>query len=652
MEGQARLDASGADEGRYRMLIDAITDYAIYMLDLQGIVSSWNPGARRFKGYEESEIIGQHFSRFYTEADRKSGLPQRALDAAIREGKFESEGWRVRKDGTRFWAYVVIDLIRDSSGNPVGFAKITRDLTERREAEAALRNSQEQFRLLVDGVTDYAIYLLNRDGTVASWNSGAQRIKGYKQDEIVGRHFSQFYTEEDRSAGLPRRALDIAERDGRFEKEGWRVRKDGTTFWANVVIDAIRHADGSLIGFAKITRDISERKETERALEEARQALIQSQKMEALGRLTGGVAHDFNNLLMAIQGSLELLQRNLPKSDQKVQQLLDNALQGAQRGAALTQRMLAFARRQELKPVAVNVPDLLSGMTELLQRSLGPSVQIETQFPAALPPALADANQLELAILNLAVNARDAMPKGGAIVVGTQERSISDGPGLTPRRYLCITIADTGTGMDEKTLAHAIEPFFTTKGVGKGTGLGLPMVHGMAEQSGGRLVLKSELGVGTTAELWLPVAHPEAVPLNTSRPNPVSARSDRKLVILTVDDDPLVGLSTSSFLEELGHKVHSASSGTRALEILQREADIELLITDQAMPNMTGADLIRSIRAKRPDFPAIIATGYAELPQGEAEGIPKLAKPFRQQDLAAIIDEAMALAANRLQSAG
>lgn len=647
MEGQARFEASGSDTGRYRMLVDAITDYAIYMLDLQGIVSSWNPGARRFKGYEEAEIIGQHFSRFYTEDDRKSGLPQRALDTAIRNGKFESEGWRVRKDGTQFWAYVVIDLIRDPSGKPIGFAKITRDLTERKLAETELRNSQEQFRLLVDGVTDYAIYLLNRDGTVASWNSGAQRIKGYNQEEIIGQHFSRFYTDEDRNTGLPGRALEIAERDGRYEKEGWRVRKDGTTFWANVVIDAIRHADGSLLGFAKITRDITERKDAERALEETRQALFQSQKMEALGRLTGGVAHDFNNLLMVIQGSLELLQRNLPSNDKRVQQLLNNALQGAQRGAALTQRMLAFARRQELKPVAVNIPDLLSGMTELLQRSLGPSVRIETQFPAMLPPAMVDTNQLELAILNLAVNARDAIPKGGAILVGAQERVASGEPGSTPQRYLCVTITDTGTGMDEKTLAHAMEPFFTTKGVGKGTGLGLPMVHGMAEQSGGKLVLKSELGVGTTAELWLPVAHTEAISIPPSRASAASAHSDRKLVILTVDDDPLVGLSTSSFLEELGHKVHTASSGTRALEILQQESDIELLITDQAMPNMTGADLIKNIHAERPDFPAIIATGYAELPRGEAEGIPKLAKPFRQQDLAAIIDEAMALAAVR-----
>ena len=228
------------------MLVEAVTDYAIYMLDPTGIVTSWNPGARRFKGYQESEILGEHFSRFYTEEDRNSGLPQRALETAAREGKFENEGWRVRKDGSRFWAYVIIDPIRDIDGKLVGFAKVTRDLTERREAEAELRKSQEQFRLLVQGVTDYAIYLLSPEGKVASWNAGAERIKGYKPDEIIGEHFSRFYTEEDRKAGLPAIALETARREGRFEKEGLRVRKNGTKFHANVVIDAIHDSDGAL----------------------------------------------------------------------------------------------------------------------------------------------------------------------------------------------------------------------------------------------------------------------------------------------------------------------------------------------------------------------------------------------------------------------
>jgi len=640
VEHTERLEASKSNEGRFRMLIDAVTDYAIYMLDPDGTITSWNPGARRFKGYEESEIIGENFSRFYTEEDRKARLPQRALEIAERDGKFENEGWRVRKDGTVFWAYVVIDPIRDGSGKLVGFAKITRDLTERRQAEAALRESQEQFRLLVQGVTDYAIFMLSPEGCVSSWNAGAQRIKGYAPDEIIGQHFSRFYSKEDQEAGLPRRALETATRDGRFEKEGWRIRKDGTQFFAHVIIDAIYNPDGSLFGFAKITRDITERMNAARALEEAREALLQSQKMEAIGHLTGGIAHDFNNLLMAIQGSLELLQRRLRPSDPKISQLIDNALQGAHRGAALTQRMLAFARRQELQLAPLDVREVVQRMTGLLQSSLGPSVRIDTHFAPELPKVNADANQLELAFLNLAINGRDAMPKGGTITIGATEQA--NVPGLNAGKYLCISVTDTGTGMDEDTLSRAMEPFFTTKGVGKGTGLGLPMVHGMAEQSGGKLALKSKLGRGTSAELYLPVA-PDA----TSRPaqkitgTHVLSPIDRKLAILTVDDDPLVALNTSALLEELGHTVYSAPSALQALDILHRGNKIDLMITDQLMPDMTGSELASRIRAENAHLPIILATGYAELAPGEGEGLPRLTKPFSQRELAEAIARAV-----------
>jgi PAS domain S-box-containing protein len=259
------LKASFNDDSRYRLLVNSVTDYAIYMLDADGIVASWNPGAQRFKGYESAEILGQHFSRFYTEEDRATGLPERALKTAATEGRFEHEGWRVRKDGTRFWAHVIIDPIRDPSGELLGYAKVTRDLSERKIAEEALRRSEERFKLLVQGVTDYAIYMLDPDGRVTNWNVGAERIKGYLADEIVGEHFFRFYTEEDRAAGMPKKVLETAAREGRFEKEGWRVRKDGSHFWANVVIDAIRDEQGNLIGFAKVTRDMSQKKEAERA---------------------------------------------------------------------------------------------------------------------------------------------------------------------------------------------------------------------------------------------------------------------------------------------------------------------------------------------------------------------------------------------------
>ena len=625
------------DESRYRLMVDAITDYAIYMLDPDGIVTSWNAGARRFKGYEADEIIGQHFSRFYTDADRLADKPAAALETAAREGRFEGEGWRVRKDGSRFWANVVIDPIRAPSGDLLGFAKITRDLTERKLAEETLRSSEQQFRLLVQGVSDYAIYMLDATGHVSNWNAGAERIKGYRPEEIIGHHFSRFYTDEDRAAGMPQRALETAEREGRFEKEALRVRKDGTTFWANVVIDPIRDATGRVIGFAKITRDVTERKATQRALEEAREQLFQAQKLEAIGQLTGGIAHDFNNLLMVVLGSLQLMRKRLP-ADSALLPLLDNAMQGAQRGASLTKRMLAFARRQDLDPQPTDVAALVAGMNDLLQRSLGTTFTIDTRFPERLSLALTDANQLEAALLNLTVNARDAMPQGGAITITGHEEVVTAGGPLRPGRYVVIAVADNGEGMDAETLARAADPFFTTKGIGKGTGLGLSMVQGLAEQSGGRLLLNSRIGQGTTAEMWFPVAERGAAAAEReAAPEPVADR--RHLSVLAVDDDPLVLNNTAALLTDLGHTVLTAESAAEALDIL-RDKRVDLVPTDHAMPKMTGAQLAAMVNARWPTMPIILATGFAELPPGTGAGLPRLAKPFTQEELARAIAEA------------
>ncbi|NKK97627.1 PAS domain S-box protein [Rhizobium leguminosarum bv. viciae] len=637
MEALNRHDTSLDEEGRFRLLVDAITDYAIYMLSPEGIVTSWNTGAQRFKGYRPSEILGQHFSRFYLEEDRAAGIPERALATAVEHGRFEGEGWRQRKDGSRFWAHVIIDPIRRPSGELIGYAKITRDLTERRAAENAIRQSEEQFRRLVQGVSDYAIYMLDPNGNVSSWNFGAERIKGYRPQEIIGRHFSTFYTPEDREAGLPETALGIARAEGRFEREGWRVRKDGTRFWASIVIDAIRDDEGDVLGFAKITRDITEKMETQRALEQAREELFQSQKMEAIGQLTGGIAHDFNNLLMAVLGSLEILKKRMPQ-DLSLTSLVDNAMQGAQRGAALTQRMLAFSRRQELHMEPIDVSGLVRGMMDMLSRSLGPLTVIETFFPVRLPTILTDPNQLEMAILNLVVNARDAMPSGGRIVLRASEESLPSGKTpLPPGRYVRIAVIDEGEGMDAKTLEQAITPFFTTKGVGKGTGLGLSMVQGLASQSGGRLMMKSSLGEGTTAELWFPVASVEqATEAATDRPQQ-EENAPRRLRIVAVDDDGLVLMNTTLMLEDLGHTVFEAMAGTEALDILRKQ-QVDLVICDHAMPRMTGAQLAQAIRSEWPDIPIILATGYAEIPQGaDIVDLPRLGKPFSQAQLAEAI---------------
>ncbi|MEZ2126688.1 MULTISPECIES: PAS domain S-box protein [unclassified Sinorhizobium] len=643
MNAAEQYEISDADEGRIRLLLDAIIDYAIYMLSPEGIITSWNAGAQRAKGYRQGEILGQHFSRFYPEEDRRAGKPAQALMTAATEGRFEGEGWRIRKDGSRYWAHVIIDPIRDHSGRLIGFAKITRDLTERKRAEAELARSEQQFRLLVQGVTDYAIYMLDPQGCVSSWNAGAQRIKGYRPEEIIGEHFSRFYTEEDRAAGEPQHGLRIAAREGRCEKEGWRVRKDGTRFWASIVIDAIRNDLGEIVGFAKVTRDITEKLEAQHKLDQAREELFQSQKMEAIGRLTGGIAHDFNNLLMAVLGSLEIVRKRLPY-DPAITPLIENAIQGAQRGSALTQRMLTFSRRQDLHLEPVNVAKLVRGMSELLRRSLGPSTLLETNLPSDISAIMIDPNQLETGILNLVVNARDAMPQGGSIVIEAQEETLSKelGQRLPAGRYVCLAVADRGEGMDEATLSQATTPFFTTKGVGKGTGLGLSMVQGLVEQAGGRLILKSEKGVGTRAELWFPATDANtAVAPKVEREAPKGLERDRHpLRILAVDDDSLILMNTTLMLEDLGHTVFEATAGSDALDILHQET-VDLVISDHAMPHMTGSQLAEAIRKEWPDMPIILATGYAELPQGMNANLPKLGKPFSQQQLAEAILKAL-----------
>ncbi|RYD55912.1 MAG: PAS domain-containing sensor histidine kinase [Sphingomonadales bacterium] len=624
---------------RFELLVQSITDYAIYMLDVHGNVASWNPGAERFKGYAPAEIIGSHFSRFYSAADRDAGIPARALQTALADGRFEAEGWRIRKDGSRFWASVVIDPIRDAAGRHVGFAKITRDLSERRAAEEALRRSEERFRMLVQSVTDYAIYMLDTGGHVVSWNPGAQRFKGYSADEIVGAHFSRFYTDEDKATDLPARALATAGSEGRFEAEGWRLRKDGTCFWASVVIDPVRDDTGELVGFAKITRDLTERRDAQLALEQTQEAFFQAQKMEAVGKLTGGVAHDFNNLLAAVIGSLDLARRRMIAGGD-ASRFIDNAMKAAERGATLTQRMLAFARKQELKLGTVDLALLVRGMADLLERTIGGTILIETRFPLTLKPVHADAAQLELALLNLVVNARDAMPAGGTITISAREqRGEACECGLAAGAYICLCVTDEGEGMDADTLARAADPFFTTKGIGKGTGLGLSMVHGFAEQCGGKLVLLSNPGQGTTAEICLPVATVAAEAVAAEGPAQPAPGAPEPLMILVVDDDPLVLTNTSAMLEDMGHKVIAVPSGREALRAL-RNVSPDLLLTDFAMPDMNGAELADAARTGWPDLPVLMVSGYADLPSGSANHLPKLAKPFREDQLANAVREA------------
>ncbi|MBU2010700.1 MAG: response regulator, partial [Gammaproteobacteria bacterium] len=392
--------------------------------------------------------------------------------------------------------------------------------------------------------------------------------------------------------------------------------------------------DGTVVALVPEALDISERVAAE-------QTLQQLHKMEALGNLTGGIAHDFNNLLMAVLGSLELLRRRMP-ADPALLRLVDNARAGAERGASLTARMLSFARKQELHKTPIDLRQLIEGMQALLLSSLGPTIQLEVELPQRLARVKTDPNQLETALLNLAANARDAMAGEGRILIVAEQVTLpGEQHGLAAGRYVRLNVSDSGTGMDETTLKRAVEPFFTTKGVGKGTGLGLSMVHGLAEQSGGRLVLRSSPGAGTTAQIWLPALEdePAAEPTHGPSPHDLPRRTTRPLSVLAVDDDELVLFGTAGMLEAAGHRVLTARSAAQALELLQ-VAQIDMLVTDHAMPLMSGAQLAAEVRASRPELPILLVSGYAELPSATpALPLQRLAKPFTQDQLLDAVEQ-------------
>ena len=487
------------EQQRLQLLVNAIQDYAIYMLDAEGHVATWNPGAERFKGYSASEIIGQNYEVFFSPEDRSADVPRKALRIAAREGRFETEGWRIRQDGSRFWCHVVLDAIRTEQGDLLGYAKITRDITDKRETQDALFESEQRFRMLVQGVTDYAIYMLDTEGQVTNWNAGAERIKGYSQNEIVGQHFSRFYTEADRANGEPQRALQTALSEGKYEREAWRVRKDGSLFWAHVLIDPIFDDSGQHIGFAKITRDHTAKRKAEEELAEAERALFQSQKLQALGELTGGIAHDFNNLMTVIAGSADFLRRNRDMPEEKKLKYLDGIIETAERATTLTSQLLSFGRRQVVQPRVLNVAQRLESARELLQRTLGSTYNIAVDVPDRTIKIEVDPGQFEAAIVNAVVNARDAMPDGGKLVLAARTEEDRDSPCVR------ISITDTGIGMPDEIRERAFDPFFTTKDVGKGTGLGLSQIHGFAAQAGGRAEIESEEGRGTTISMIIPV---------------------------------------------------------------------------------------------------------------------------------------------------
>ena len=627
---------AGVSEGNlstndpFRLLIQSIVDYAIYMLDPKGYVTSWNAGAERIKGFQAEEIVGKHFSTFYTKEDQKAGLPQKVLDTAREHGKFEGEGWRVRKDGTRFWASVVVDRINDEKGKLIGFAKITRDMTDKRAAQQALIESERRFRILIQGVTDYAIFMLDPEGRVTNWNAGAQRIKGYAPDEIIGEHFSRFYTPEDLDAGIPQRALDTAREQGRWEAEGWRVRKDGTRFWASVVLDAIRDEDGKLIGFAKITRDMTEKREAQLKLEESREQLFRSQKMEALGQLTGGLAHDFNNLLTAILGASDLALRNLG-DEERLKRMIDGIRNSAQRGAGITKQLLAFARAQPLEIKTIDLRAFLHDVTTLMRPSVRSNIDLVIEISDHVWNIEADPGALELALLNLAFNARDAMKDGGRLKISATNELLKGAPDGLRGEHVALRVADTGEGMSREVTDRVFEPFFTTKSFGEGTGLGLSQVFGFAKQLKGAVTVESTLGKGSAFTLYLPVLH-GAASIETKRESGETLGR-----ILIVEDDSLVAELAAGMLSELGFEAIVTHSAKEALQRLSGEQRPNLIFSDIVMPGgISGIELARKIRDRFPELPILLTTGYSERVAGEHE-FPVLYKPYEMDKLASAV---------------
>jgi PAS domain S-box-containing protein len=612
---ESERSASASTERRLELLINAIVDYAVYMLDADGRVATWNAGAERIKGYRSDEIVGRHFSQFFTPEDRTAGVPETALRTSASEGRFEAEGWRVRKDGTRFWANSVVDPIRDEEGRLIGFAKVTRDMTEKREAARALFESEQRFRLLVEGVRDHAIYMLDTEGRITNWNPGARNIKGYSASEIVGQHFSRFYTPEDKAKGLPNEVLRIALERGKFEGEGWRVRKDGSRFWASVHVEPLYDDEGTLIGFVKITRDSSERRAAERELEQAREAVFQAQKLQALGELTGGVAHDFNNLMTIIRGSVDLLRRgDLTKARRT--RYLDAIAETTERAASLTSHLLAFGRKQPLRPAVIDLPRHFDALGEMLARTICSRIKVAFEAAPDIWRIEVDPTELQTALLNAAFNARDAMPDGGTLRIAARNR-----PGDPD--MVEILVIDTGVGMPPDVRERAFEPFFTTKPVGEGTGLGLSQIYGFTAQSGGRAEIEDNREGGTIVRLLLPRT---LKPFRAARPGQDIVRGEGLTVLLVEDNEQVRGFARD-MLEDLGYAVICAESAEAALERIGNGVDI--LFSDVVMPGATGVELAHRARAKRPELPILLATGYSEeVGQGAADDFATLRKPY------------------------
>jgi PAS domain S-box-containing protein len=621
-------------EERFKQVVDTAID-GLILIDAAGTVKLYNPACEKLFGYAASEVLGKNVSMLMPEPDRTAHDGYLRHHLRTGEKRIIGIGREVqgrRKDGRVFPFELAVGSFEED-GEPM-FVGVIHDLSKYRRSEERRRESEARIRLLVDSITDYAIFMMDADGKVLTWNAGAQNLTGYAPEEAIGKTRDQYYIDSDMNIDAPSHALRIAAEKGRYVNEEWRRRKDGSRFWASLVITALRDAEGNLTGFVNITRDMTERRQAE----DLRDQLRQAQKMEALGQLTGGIAHDFNNLLAVIVGNLELLGDRV--DDGESTRLIEQALRNASRGADLTRRLLAFGRRQKLNPTRIDINEQLRGMHDMLQRTLGDSISFELDLSPELPVIEADVSELENAILNIALNARDAMQGSGKLSIHTTMNHLNEPRVMATRTapagsYAMISLRDTGSGMSPDILARVFEPFFTTKEIGKGSGLGLSMVYGFIAQSGGYIEIDSQPGEGTEFRLFLPALDDQAMP---RRPEHEAGRR----LVLCVDDNADVRATISALLGSLGFAVLPAATAADALAEMRRGLPIDLVLTDIQMPGgMDGIALADRILAKKPDMPILLMSGSSgedRLQQmRHSLTLRILRKPVRKAELAEAI---------------
>ncbi|HEY6439478.1 MAG TPA: PAS domain S-box protein, partial [Acetobacteraceae bacterium] len=623
------------------LLAKAVAGCALFMLDPEGHVRSWSPGAERIKGYAAAEIIGQHFSCFFTDADRQAGAPQRVLATAAEHGRYEGEGVFVRNAGSTFWASLVVEPIRDDTGQLIGYANITRDISQRKLVEERLLGEQAKYRAIIETAVD-GIVVIDERAIVQAFNRAAEMIFGYSADEVIGHNVSCLMPEPDRSQhdgyiANFRRTGEAKIIGARREVTG--QRKDGSVFALDLSI-AEWHAGGQRY-FTAIVHDITARKAADENMKRTIAMLHRAQKMEVVGRITGGVAHDFNNILQVMIGSLDMADA-LTGGNEELRRLLSAVRRGAVRAERVTQQLLAFSRQQPLHPQEVDVSLHMREAVDLFARTLRGDIYVEVDLPGDLWPIMIDASQLDLAVLNIAVNARDAMPNGGTFKISArnatyQGLTIEQGNHGLDGSYVVMTLSDTGEGIAPDVLPHVFEPFFTTKDVGKGTGLGLSQVYGFALQSGGVATVASKVGQGTIITLYFPALDHGA---HVGAPDGTAETTSTMGTVLVVEDDADVAELATKVLKDAGYAVAQAEHAPAALTALASGAPIDLVFSDIVLPRgLSGITLAHEVRTLYPKLPVLLTTGYAEaLADAEVEGLTILRKPYHRQDLLGVID--------------